>query len=100
MAEVLTKNEVVEDLDLLEPGRFKVMLLNDDKTPMEFVVIVLMRIFHHSQDVAERIMLKIHNDGSASAGVYTYEVCEQKAIETTNLARENNFPLVVKVEPE
>ena len=76
------------------------MLINDDKTPMEFVIIVLMRIFHHSQSTAERIMLKVHNEGAACAGTYSYEVCEQKAIETTNLARENNFPLVVKVESE
>jgi ATP-dependent Clp protease adaptor protein ClpS len=100
MSDVITKQETVEDLDILNPGKYKVLVLNDDKTPMEFVIVLLMRVFHHSQDAAEQLMLKIHNNGSAVAGIYTYEVSEQKAIEGTNLARENNFPLVLKVEAE
>ena len=100
MSEVITKEEIVEDLDILNPGKYKVVILNDDKTPMEFVIILLMRIFHHSQGAAEDITIKVHNEGSGVAGIYTYEVCEQKAIEGTNLARENNFPLVIKVESE
>jgi ATP-dependent Clp protease adaptor protein ClpS len=100
MAEVIVEKEVTEDLDVLNPGKYKVVILNDDKTPMEFVIVILMRIFHHNQDFAERLTLKIHNEGSAVAGVYTYEVCEQKAIEGTNLAREHNFPLVIKVVEE
>lgn len=98
--ETLVKHEIEDDIDLLEPGKFRVVVMNDNKTPMEFVILLLMRIFHHSQDVAERLTLKIHNEGSASAGIYTYEVSEQKAIEGTTLARDNNFPLVIKVEPE
>ena len=100
MAEILTKQETTEDLDVLDPGKYKVVVLNDDKTPMEFVIVLLMRIFHHSQQAAERLTMKIHNEGSATVGVYTYEVSEQKAIEGTNLARDNNFPLVIKVEEE
>lgn len=100
MADTLIAHKIEDDVDVLEPGKFKVVIMNDNKTPMEFVIILLMRVFHHSQDTAETLMLKIHNEGSASAGIYTYEVSEQKAIEGTNLARENNFPLVLKVEPE
>jgi ATP-dependent Clp protease adaptor protein ClpS len=100
MSAVITKEEIVEDLDILNPGKYKVVILNDDKTPMEFVIVLLMRIFHHSQSAAEDITIKVHNEGSGVAGIYTYEVCEQKAIEGTNLARENNFPLVIKVESE
>jgi len=100
MSAVITKEEIVEDLDILDPGKYKVVILNDDKTPMEFVIVLLMRIFHHGQSTAEDITVKIHNEGSAVAGIYTYEVSEQKAIEGTNLARENNFPLVIKVEAE
>jgi len=100
MSEVITKQETVDDLDILNPGKYKVVILNDNKTPMEFVIVLLMRIFHHSQPNAEALTMKIHNEGSAVAGIYTYEISEQKAIEGTNLARDNDFPLVIKVEAE
>jgi ATP-dependent Clp protease adaptor protein ClpS len=76
------------------------VLLNDDKTPMEFVIEVLTGIFKHAQDRAKDITLEIHNTGSAVAGIYTHEIAEQKGIDSTQAARQNGFPLVVTIEPD
>jgi len=85
----------------LEPPKlWKVVLLNDDKTPMEFVIEVLTEIFKHAQDRAKDITLEIHNTGSAVAGIYTHEIAEQKGIDSTQAARQNGFPLVVTIEPD
>jgi ATP-dependent Clp protease adaptor protein ClpS len=83
-----------------EPKKFKVLILNDDYTSMDFVVAVLITIFKHTQDSAVKIMMKIHNEGNAVAGIYNYEIAEQKGIETTTLAKENGFPLQIKIESE
>ena len=83
-----------------EPKRWKVILLNDDYTPMEFVIQVLQEIFKHSQDTATNITMQIHNEGSGIAGVYNFEIAEVKAVEATTLARSNGFPLQVKMEEE
>ena len=87
-------------LDVEEPGFYKVIFLNDDITPMEFVVELLQKIFKHNLEAAQEIMLKIHTEGSAVAGVYSYEIAEQKGIESTVLARNNGFPLQVNVEKQ
>lgn len=83
-----------------EPKRWKVILLNDDYTPMEFVIQVLQEIFKHSQDTATNITMQVHNEGSGIAGVYNFEIAEVKAVEATTLARSNGFPLQVKMEEE
>lgn len=83
-----------------EPGLYKVIFLNDDHTPMEFVVDLLQKVFKHNIDAAEQIMLTVHTDGSAIVGVYPYEIAEQKGIESTMLARSAGFPLQVKIEKE
>ena len=83
-----------------EPKRWKVIFLNDDHTPMEFVVGVLSEVFKHSQETAKQITMEIHNTGSGIAGVYSFEIAEIKAVETTNLARQNGFPLQIKMEEE
>ena len=83
-----------------EPKRWKVIFLNDDHTPMEFVVGVLTEIFKHSQETAKEITLAIHTEGSGIAGVYSFEIAEVKAVEATNLARQNGFPLQIKLEEE
>lgn len=80
------------------PNTYHVILLNDDTTPIEWVVEVLSSIFKHSDVSAESLTLEIHNEGSAVVGTYQYEIAEQKAIETTNLSRDKGFPLQVKVE--
>lgn len=83
-----------------EPGKYRVIFLNDNKTPMDFVVEVLVKIFRHSQETAEKVTLSIHNEGAGIAGIYSFEVAEQKGTETTELARSNGFPLRVKIEAE
>ena len=83
-----------------EPKRFKVILLNDDTTPMDFVIGILETIFKHSQETAKEVTLEIHNTGSGVAGVYSFEIAEVKAVESTQLARSNGFPLQIKMEEE
>jgi ATP-dependent Clp protease adaptor protein ClpS len=83
-----------------KPKKYKVVFLNDDTTPMEFVVRVLMEIFKHSADTAEKITITIHNEGSGVVGVFNYEIAEQKSIETTNAARSSGFQLQVRIEEE
>lgn len=85
---------------IAEPSKYKVIFLNDDATPIEWVIEVLRTIFKHTQDTAEKITLAIHNEGSGVAGVYTYEIAEQKVIEATTLTRNQGFPLQLKVEKE
>ncbi|MEM6533203.1 MAG: ATP-dependent Clp protease adaptor ClpS [Myxococcota bacterium] len=81
------------------PKLYKVLLHNDDYTTMEFVVMVLMRIFHHSESEAMHIMLHVHNHGVGTAGIFTYEMAETKAQKTMELAREHQYPLRTSVEP-
>ena len=83
-----------------EPNKWKVVFLNDDSTPMEFVIGLLTEIFKHTQETAKNITMQIHNEGRGIAGVYTFEIAEIKAVETTTLARANGFPLQIKMEEE
>lgn len=83
-----------------EPAKYKVIFLNDDSTPMDFVVSVLKEIFKHTSETAENITMTIHNEGSGVVGTYTYEIAEQKSVETTNIARNRGFQLQVRLEEE
>lgn len=83
-----------------EPKLWKVIFLNDDHTPMEFVTAILIDIFKHSIDSAKRIMLQVHETGSGVAGVYSFETAETKAVEATNSARTAGYPLQIKMEEE
>lgn len=89
-----------DDLEVKRPKMYKVLLLNDDYTSMDFVVNVLVKIFHKSQKDAYEIMLKIHKDGSGLCGVYTYEIAETKVSQVINAARKNKFPLRAIMEEE
>lgn len=86
--------------DVEPPKLFKVIILNDEITTMDFVIEVLTSIFDYDIDSAAPIMEKIHEDGSAVVAVYPFEIAEHKGVEVTLLARANNFPLQVKIEPE
>lgn len=86
--------------DIDPPKLFKVIILNDEITSMDFVIEVLTSIFNYQEDSAVTIMEKIHEEGSAVVAVYPYEIAEHKGVEVTVLARANNFPLQVKIEPE
>ncbi len=87
-------------VSLQPPTMWKVVFLNDDHTPMEFVMELLTEIFRHSETDAKNITMEIHNEGSAVAGVYTHEIAEQRGIESTHLARSNGFPLQITIEQE
>lgn len=100
MAGTITETNVTNDIGVVEPGKYNVVFYNDDVTPMEFVIAILVKIFRHSEQAAIELTMKVHNDGSAVAGVYNFELAEQKGIETTSVARQNGYPLVVKVEAE
>ena len=100
MPEAITKSRELIDTVISEPGKFKVVLYNDDLTPMEFVIAMLMKVFRHGEEAAIDITLKIHNDGTGVAGVYNYEIAEQKGTEGTEMARKHGYPLVIKVEAE
>ena len=82
------------------PPLFKVILLNDDYTPMEFVVDILEQIFERSPSAATRIMLEIHNGGLGVAGVYVLEVAETKVAQVHRAAEERGYPLRAGVEKE
>ena len=81
-----------------KPSKYAVVLHNDNYTPMDFVVFVLQEVFHHPFDRAERIMLSVHNDGMGVAGIYHFEIAEQKAYDTALEAKDNQYPLKVTVE--
>ena len=83
-----------------EPSKYKVIMLNDDTTPMEWVIDLMKMIFNHSQETAEQLTLTIHNEGSAVVGIYTYEIAEQKSVESTNASREHGFPLQLRLDRE
>lgn len=83
-----------------EPKRWKVIILNDDITPMEFVINVLVDVFRHTPNTAQEVMLQVHETGSGIAGIYSFEIAEAKAVEATNQARQNSFPLQLKLEEE
>ena len=75
------------------PNMYRVLLLNDDYTPMEFVVIVLIRFFNKNQEDATRIMLHEHQNGVGECGIYTYEIAETKVTQVMDFARKHQHPL-------
>ena len=83
-----------------EPIKYKVVICNDDVTPVDFVIALLVQVFNFGTDEAIELTMEVHESGRGVAGVFTFEVAEQKAIDGTNMARSNNFPLVIKLEPE
>ncbi len=83
-----------------KPSLYKVLLLNDDYTPMEFVVYVLERFFNKGAEEATQIMLHVHNKGVGICGVYTYEVAETKVTQVMSFARQHQHPLQCTMEKE
>jgi ATP-dependent Clp protease adaptor protein ClpS len=83
-----------------KPAMYRVLLLNDDYTPMEFVVHVLERFFNKSREAATEIMLHVHHRGVGVCGVYTYEVAETKVTQTIDFARRHQHPLQCTMEKE
>ena len=83
-----------------KPAMYKVLMLNDDYTPMEFVIDVLQHIFQKNREEATKIMLHVHQKGVGVCGVYTYEVAETKVTQTVDYARKNQHPLQCTLEKE
>lgn len=93
-----TESEVLPALKA--PRKYKVILQNDDYTPMEFVVVVLKQFFHLSEEMAVQIMLQVHFQGRAVCGVFTRDVAETKVVLVNDYARINQHPLLCSMEPE
>ena len=98
MSDLGIKTLTKEKLELKEPDKYDVIFLNDDVTTVEFVMKVLINIFHKTLEQAHAITQHIHEKGKGVVGTYLYEIAEQKGIETTLLAREEGYPLQVKVQ--
>ncbi len=101
MADVETKiKEVTTTVEIQPPNQWKVLFLNDDYTPMEFVVALLVTIFRHTEQSAEQITMEIHNTGSAVVGLYTHEIAEQKSIDAIGVCRQHGHPLQITIEED
>ena len=97
-----TDGEVLERTreQLKKPELFKVLLLNDDYTTMDFVIEILETIFHKQPAEAYRIMMMVHTQGKGLCGVYPFEIAETKVASVVDRARQNGFPLRAAMEPE
>lgn len=98
--EIVVKKKQTTKRTIKEPVKYKVIIHNDNVTPIEFVIVMLVSVFKHSQQSALDLTMTVHNQGNAVAGIYSYEIAEQKSIDGINMARANGFPLIIKVEPE
>jgi len=95
-----THLDTIEEISIKHPKRYKVFLLNDDYSSMDFVVDILMSIFHKTYEEAEAIMLEVHKKDRGICGVYTYEIAETKVMQVHKRAKENGFPLKATMEEE
>jgi ATP-dependent Clp protease adaptor protein ClpS len=92
--------ELINEISVKYPKKYKVFLLNDDYTSMDFVIDILMTIFHKSYEEAERVMLEIHKKERGLCGVYTHEIAETKVMQVIKKAKDNGFPLKATMEEE
>ena len=96
----ILEEKTVTSKKIKPPNRYKVIVYNDDVTPMDFVIVMLCTVFNHNADFATELTLKIHNQGSALAGIYSHEIAEQKTLDATLMSKENGYPLTIKMEAE
>ncbi len=96
------KTIIKEDIktEYRRPNLYRVILLNDNYTTMDFVVEILISVFHKSPAEASKIMLDVHEKGKGIVGVYTYDIAKTKIAQVDQLAKERDFPLVTVMEPE
>ena len=95
-----TYYELAEELQIKYPKKYKVYILNDDYTSMDFVIDILMRFFHKSYEEAENIMLEVHKKERGLCGIYTKEIAETKVMQVKKKAQESGFPLKAMMEEE
>jgi ATP-dependent Clp protease adaptor protein ClpS len=96
--ETIVRPKIVPKTNIPEPSLYNVIYINDEQTTMEFVVESLKIVFNYAEEDATNVTIKIHEEGSAVVATLPYEMAEQKGIEVTLLARNNGFPLNVKLE--
>jgi ATP-dependent Clp protease adaptor protein ClpS len=99
----MTTDTVIEEKTkqtLKEPPKFKVIVFNDDFTPVEFVIALLVHVFNKDQVSATELTLQIHNEGKCIVGIYSHEIAEQKVSDATKMSRAHGHPLVIKSEAE
>jgi ATP-dependent Clp protease adaptor protein ClpS len=89
-----------EEEELKHPQMYKILLHNDDYTPMDFVVSLVENIFRKSKEQSTQIMLKIHNDGIGLVGVYSSDIARTKQMQVQEMAKINEHPLMCTIEPE
>ena len=94
------QGQVELDYETTTPKMYKVLLLNDDYTPMDFVVLVLRRFFAKTEEVANQIMLDVHKKGAGIAGVYSLEIAEMKVMQVNQFAQISQHPLKSTMEEE
>lgn len=92
--------ELSDDIQTQEPKKYKVLLLNDDYSTMDFVIDVLIKVFRKNPNEAQAIMLSVHQNGKALCGIYTYEIASTKVAQVKNLARQKGYPLKAIMEEE
>lgn len=95
-----TDIELKEEVKIKHPKKYKVYILNDDYTTMDFVVDILMGIFHKTYEEAEAIMLEVHKSERGLCGIYTYEIAQTKVMQVTKKAKDSGFPLKAVMEEE
>ena len=81
-----------------KPSMYKVLMLNDDYTPMDFVIYLLKTFFHMNANKASKIMLEVHNKGAGTCGIFTLEIAETKILKVIDTSRKNGFPLLCTLE--
>ena len=90
---------LLDEPELKEPPLYQVILLNDDYTPMDFVIFALQKVFGMNYERATEIMLSVHTKGIGVCGIFPKEIAEMKAIEMNNLAKDHAHPLLTEIEP-
>ena len=100
MTDTITKSKIKDEIKIERPRLHKVILINDDFTPREFVVMVLKAEFHMGEDQALRVMMTAHRRGACVVAVYTKDVAEAKASNGTDAGRSKGYPLLFTTEPE
>jgi ATP-dependent Clp protease adaptor protein ClpS len=95
-------SEVIQsdDVGYKKPGRYSVIMHNDNYTTMDFVIKVLVSVFNHSEDKATALMQTIHNRGKANVGTYSFEIAETKAAQTMTMAKNEGYPLKCTLKAE
>lgn len=96
----ITKDQTDIKEQVTEPPKYQVILHNDDFTPMDFVTLMLEKVFQYSSQQAYALMLKVHYSGSGVVGVYPYEIAEVKLVKAISMAKQQGYPLMLSLEKD